>query len=54
MGPGWRNRIVTVNGLRVRLIDSCDCQRVVDLFSDVVVALGLRLSRGVYPVVVSW
>ena len=58
----WRGRWVTVtaNGrsVRARLVDWCLCTgsggRIIDLYSSVVVKLGLSLSRGVYRVTVSW
>lgn len=42
--------------VRVPIVEFCDCytgtnnQRIVDLQYDVVVALGLDISRGLYPV----
>ena len=59
LGSGWRGSTVQVCRLsiciRVQLIDClCSGSRLIDLYADAIVALGLRLSAGVYPVVVSW
>lgn len=56
LGPGWRGQTVTVSSgghsVTVQLID-CLCGNtagLIDLYADVVVALGLPLSSGVYLV----
>ena len=53
IGPGWRNSIVSVDGVRVKLVDWCACGtgRIIDLYFDVAHALGIT---GVGQVVVRW
>ena len=52
----WRGSTVTVNGLRVRLVDACWCidrhgqPTLLDLSDETVTALGLDPRRGVYAV----
>lgn len=62
MGPSWRGRLVDVctpdcitprARATVRLIDSCDCGRVVDLYAIVFGQLA-SLSSGVLDVTVEW
>lgn len=46
IGPGWRGSVVTVNGIRVRLVDWCQCYRglrhekAIDLYYDVFARTG--------------
>jgi len=53
----WRGRVVTVNGIRVKLIDWCQCskgkpgEKIIDLYFDVARALGIT---GVGPVTIRW
>lgn len=51
----WRGRYVMVNGLRVRLIDWCQCPsgRIIDLYASVFGQLA-PLSRGTITVTVRW
>ena len=55
LGPHWRGRVVSVNGVPVRLADWCACGggRLIDLYADVSERLGL-LRRGHGDVFVSW
>lgn len=53
----WRGRIVVVSGIRVKLVDWCQCyrsetrERLLDLYGDVADRLGIT---GVGRVIVSW
>ena len=53
----WRGRIVSVNGIRVKLVDWCSCakgrpsEKIIDLYWDVAHALGIS---GVGPVTIRW
>ncbi len=46
IGSDWRGRIVTVDGIRVKLIDWCQCyagepnEKLIDLYYDVYVRTG--------------
>ena len=46
IGSGWRGRIVSVDGLRVKLVDWCQCyqgranEKLIDLYRDVYGAVG--------------
>jgi hypothetical protein len=46
LGSGWRGRIVSVDGLRVKLVDWCQCyqgqanEKLIDLYRDVYDAVG--------------
>ena len=46
LGSGWRGRIVTVDGVRVKLVDWCQCyqgqtnEKVIDLYRDVYAVVG--------------
>jgi hypothetical protein len=52
MGPRWRGRVVTVNGLAVRLVDYCASRtKTIDLFWGPMSALG---GTGVLDVTVRW
>jgi hypothetical protein len=55
LGRNWRGRVVTVNGLRVRLSDWCRCPggRVIDLNAGTFARIA-PLSRGVVTVTVRW
>ena len=56
LGPHWRGRVVSVNGVPVTLADWCACgggRRLIDLYADVSERLGL-LRRGHGVVVVRW
>lgn len=56
LGPHWRGRVVSVNGVPVTLADWCACgggRRLIDLYADVSERLGL-LRRGKGQVVVRW
>ena len=50
IGPDWRGTIVTVDGLRVKLIDWCQCYRgqpsekLLDLYYDVYARTGSRVT----------
>ena len=50
IGPIWRGRIVTVDGLRVKLIDWCQCYRgepgekLLDLYYDVFARTGSTVT----------
>ena len=55
----WRGRFVEVSigghHVRVQLIDWCACgNHLLDLYSSVLVRLGLSLQRGIYLTEVSW
>lgn len=57
LGPDWRGRIVYVDGIRVKIVDWCQCskglarEKLLDLYYDVMHRLG---SEGVTHVVVTW
>jgi hypothetical protein len=46
IGSSWRGRIVTVNGVRVTLVDWCQCyqgqanEKLIDLYRDVFLVTG--------------
>jgi hypothetical protein len=46
LGSGWRGRVVTVNGVRVKLVDWCQCyqgqanEKLIDLYRDVFAVTG--------------
>jgi hypothetical protein len=50
IGPTWRGRIVTVNGIRVKLIDWCQCfrgessEKLLDLYYDVFARTGSSVT----------
>ena len=49
IGSSWRGRIITVNGMRVQLIDWCQCyqgqsnEKLLDLYYDVYARTGSRV-----------
>jgi hypothetical protein len=55
LGRDWRGRVVTVNGIRVRLTDWCACGhgRIIDLNAGTFARIA-PLSRGVVTVTVRW
>jgi len=50
IGSGWRGRIVTVNGMQVKLIDWCQCyqgqsnEKLLDLYYDVFSRVGSKVT----------
>ncbi len=50
LGDGWRGRVVTVDGIRVKLIDWCQCykgephEKLLDLYYDVFARVGSKVT----------
>ena len=50
IGGSWRGRIVSVDGLRVKLVDWCQCyegranEKIIDLYFDVYRAVGSAVT----------
>lgn len=57
LGSNWRGRVVSVNGIKVKLVDWCQCskglarEKVIDLYWDVAHRLGIS---GVGNVTIRW
>ena len=50
IGPNWRGRVVSVDGIRVKLIDWCQCyqgesnEKLIDLYRDVFLRTGSQIT----------